>query len=353
MKAFLMLQDGTRFYGEAFGDVKNTVGEVVFSTAMSGYQANLCEPSFCGQIAVLTYPIIGDGGFENYDLDPNRVSVKGVVVKELCESPINWKNRCDIDNFFKKFGIVGIKDIDTRALTIKLREDGVMNGMICLEEPTQEQIDALNSYKIEKPVHHVTTKQVVKYDGKGGKKVAVLDFGVKQSIVDDLVARGHEVVVYPATTPASEILAGDPDGILLSNGPGDPKECLDIVENVKQLIGKKPIMGVCVGHNVLALAFGLDTYKLKVGHRGANQPVKNLQTGRTYILSQNHGYAVCEPSDDSVASVYFRNVNDGTVAGLEYKNAKAFSTAFCPYVLPGPMDTQYLYGKFEDMMEGK
>lgn len=352
MKAFLMLQDGTRFYGQAFGDVKNTVGEVVFSTSMSGYQANLCEPSFCGQIVVLTYPIIGDGGFENYDLDPSRVSVKGVVVKELCDSPINWKNRCDIDGFFKKFGIVGIKDIDTRALTIKIREEGVMNGMICIEEPTQEQIDALKSYKIEKPVHYVTTKQVVKYEG-AGKKIALLDFGVKQSIVDDLVARGHQVTVYPATTSADEILASDPDGILLSNGPGDPKECMDIVENVKQLIGKKPIMGVCVGHNILALANGLDTYKLKVGHRGSNQPVKNLETGRTYILSQNHGYAVCEPSDDSIASVYFRNVNDGSVAGLVYKNAKAFSTAFCPYVLPGPMDTQYLYDKFEDMMEGK
>ena len=180
MKAFLMLQDGTRFYGEAFGDVKNTVGEVVFSTSMSGYQANLCEPSFCGQIAVLTYPIIGDGGFENYDLDPNRVSVKGVVVKELCDSPINWKNRCDIDGFFKKFGIVGIKDIDTRALTIKIREEGVMNGMICIEEPTQEQIDALKAYKIEKPVHYVSTKEVKKYEGNG-KKVAVLDYFKKGS----------------------------------------------------------------------------------------------------------------------------------------------------------------------------
>jgi carbamoyl-phosphate synthase small subunit len=352
MKAFLMLEDGTRFYGEPFGDVQNTVGEVVFSTSMTGYQEGLTDPSFYGQILVLTYPLIGNVGFNNFDYESHRISVKGLVVKELCEAPSNWATKGSLDEFMKKFNIVGLKGVDTRALTLKIREESVMRGMICLQEPTAEQIEELKSYKIEKPVHRVTVKEKKKYDGqKSGKNIAVMDFGVKENMIRELHKRGHNLTIYPATTAAEEILADNPDGILLSNGPGDPKDNDDIIANIKKLIGKKPIMGICMGHQLLALANGLDSYKLKYGHRGANQPVKDLNTGRVYISSQNHGYAICEPKGSKDIEVTFRNVNDGTVVGLKYKKHKSFSVQFHPEACPGPMDTQFLFDDFERLME--
>lgn len=353
MKAFLMLEDGTRFYGEPFGDVQSTVGEVVFSTSMTGYQEGLTDPSFYGQILVLTYPLIGNVGFNNYDYESNRISVKGLVIKELCNVPSNWAKRGSLDEFMKKYNIVGLSGVDTRALTLKIREQSVMRGIICLDEPTEEQLASLKSYKIQNPVNSVSIKQKLRLDGDGkGKNIAVLDFGVKENMVRELHKRGHNLTLYPALTSAEEILADNPDGILLSNGPGDPKDNVEIIQNIKKLIGKKPIMGICMGHQLLALANGLDSYKLKYGHRGANQPVKDLQTGRVYISSQNHGYAICEPQSDDI-EITFRNVNDGTVEGLSYKNHPSFSVQFHPEACPGPMDTQFLFDKFEALMEGK
>ena len=354
MKAFLLLEDGTRFYGEPFGEIKGTIGEVVFSTSMTGYQEGLTDPSFYGQILVLTYPLVGNVGFNNYDYESNRISVKGLVIKELCDVPSNWAKRGSLDEFMKKYGIAGLQGVDTRALTLKIREESVMRGMICLDEPTEEQLEQLRSYKIEKPIYKVTIKEKMVLDGeKGGKKIAVMDFGIKENMVRELHGRGHTMTLYPAWTTAEEILADKPDGILLSNGPGDPKDNPDIIANIKKLIGKKPIMGICMGHQLLALANGMASYKLKYGHRGANQPVKDLETGRVYISSQNHGYVIREPEADSGIEVTFRNVNDGTIEGLSYKDHPSFSVQFHPEACPGPMDTQFLFDKFERMMEGK
>lgn len=353
MKAFLMLEDGSKFYGEPFGDFQNAIGEVVFSTSMTGYQEGLTDPSFFGQILVLTYPLIGNVGFNNFDYESNRISVKGLIIKELCDVPSNWAVKGNLDEFMKKFNIVGLKGVDTRALTLKIREGNVKRGIICVEEPTAEQLEKMKNYKIEKPVYKVSTKRPLFIDGKsGGKNIAVFDFGVKENMIRMLHNRGHNITIFPADTSAEEILQGNFDGVLLSNGPGDPKDNESIIENIKKLLNKKPIMGICMGHQLLALANGLDSFRLKFGHRGANQPVKDLEHNRVYITSQNHGYAICEPDENSNAVVTFRNVNDGTVEGLKYKDSPSFSVQFHPEACPGPMDTEYLFDDFERLMEG-
>ena len=347
MKAFLLLEDGTRFYGEPFGEIKGTIGEVVFSTSMTGYQEGLTDPSFYGQILVLTYPLVGNVGFNNYDYESNRISVKGLVIKELCDVPSNWAKRGSLDEFMKKYGIAGLQGVDTRALTLKIREESVMRGMICLDEPTEEQLEQLRSYKIEKPIYKVTIKEKMVLDGeKGGKKIAVMDFGIKENMVRELHGRGHTMTLYPAWTTAEEILADKPDGILLSNGPGDPKDNPDIIANIKKLIGKKPIMGICMGHQLLALANGMDSYKLKYGHRGANQPVRQVSTGKVFISSQNHGYEVVSDSLKGVGEVTFVNANDNTCEGVNYPGLHAFTVQFHPEACGGPHDANYLFDEF-------
>lgn len=343
--AILTLEDGTRFVGQSFGAQSDTPGEVVFNTGMTGYQEVLTDPSYCGQIVTMTYPLIGNYGVNDIDPESAKPQVNGFIVREVCEQPSNWRSEGGLDQYLKDNGIAGLSGIDTRALTRIIREKGTMRGIITQGEPTQEQLQAMKGYVCDMPVDKVTCPEQYAYcDGE--LKVAVLDFGLKRNIVRSLKKRGCAVTVFPARTSAQEILSGGFDGIMLTNGPGDPKENKEVIENVKQLIGKKPIFGICLGHQLLALAMGADTEKLKYGHRGANHPVKDLNKDRVYITSQNHGYTVIEETLPDGCAVSHRNWNDGTVEGIAYSNHDMFTVQFHPEASPGPEDTAYLFDEF-------
>ena len=343
--AILTLEDGTRFVGQSFGAQSDTPGEVVFNTGMTGYQEVLTDPSYCGQIVTMTYPLIGNYGVNDIDPESAKPQVNGFIVREVCEQPSNWRSEGGLDQYLKDNGIAGLSGIDTRALTRIIREKGTMRGIITQGEPTSEQLQAMKGYVCDMPVDKVTCPEQYAYCD-GDIKVAVLDFGLKRNIVRSLKKRGCAVTVFPARTRAQEILSGDFDGIMLTNGPGDPKENKEVIENVKQLIGKKPIFGICLGHQLLALAMGADTEKLKYGHRGANHPVKDLNKDRVYITSQNHGYTVIEETLPSGCAVSHRNWNDGTVEGIAYSDHDMFTVQFHPEASPGPEDTAYLFDEF-------
>lgn len=355
MKAFLILEDGTVFTGTSIGSAKSVISEIVFNTSMTGYLEVLTDPSYAGQAVVMTYPLIG-----NYGITPDMESKKpwpdGYIVRELSRMPSNFRCEGTIQDFLTKYDIPGIAGIDTRALTKILREKGTMNGMITTDEnyDLEQIIPQLKAYRTGNVVDKVTCdeKYVLKANGL---KVALLDLGAKNNIAHSLHKRGCEVTVYPAHTPAQEILEAQPDGIMLSNGPGDPKECSDIIKEIKKLYDSEvPIFAICLGHQLMALATGADTYKLKYGHRGGNHPVKDLQTGKVYISSQNHGYAVDADSlDPSVAVPAFTNVNDGTNEGLKYTGKNIFTVQFHPEACPGPQDSGYLFDVFIDMMGGQ
>lgn len=354
MKAFLILEDGTVFTGTSIGSAKEVISEIVFNTSMTGYLEVLTDPSYAGQAVVMTYPLIG-----NYGITPDMESEKpwpdGYIVRELSRLPSNFRCQGTIQDFLLKYDIPGIAGIDTRALTKILREKGTMNGMITTNEAfnVSEIIPKLKAYSTGKVVEKVTcSKKTV--TGKGSYKVALMDFGAKKNIAESLVKRGCEVTIYPAHTPADEILADQPDGIMLSNGPGDPKECRDIIEELKKLYASDiPIFAICLGHQLMALANGADTHKLKYGHRGGNHPVKDLADNRVYISSQNHGYVVdTENLDPSVAVPAFVNVNDGTNEGLKYTGKNIFTVQFHPEACPGPQDSSYLFDRFIEMMGG-
>ncbi|MCU6762606.1 Carbamoyl-phosphate synthase small chain [uncultured Roseburia sp.] len=354
MKAFLILEDGTVFTGTSIGSAKEVISEIVFNTSMTGYLEVLTDPSYAGQAVVMTYPLIG-----NYGITPDMESEKpwpdGYIVRELSRLPSNFRCQGTIQDFLLKYDIPGIAGIDTRALTKILREKGTMNGMITTNEAfnVSEIIPKLKVYSTGKVVEKVTcSKKTV--TGKGSYKVALMDFGAKKNIAESLVKRGCEVTIYPAHTPADEILADQPDGIMLSNGPGDPKECRGIVEELKKLYASDiPIFAICLGHQLMALANGADTHKLKYGHRGGNHPVKDLADNRVYISSQNHGYVVdTENLDPSVAVPAFVNVNDGTNEGLKYTGKNIFTVQFHPEACPGPQDSSYLFDRFIEMMGG-
>ena len=343
--AILTLEDGTRFVGQSFGAQSDITGEVVFNTGMTGYQEVLTDPSYCGQIVTMTYPLIGNYGVNDIDPESAKPQVNGFIVREVCEQPSNWRSEGGLDQYLKDNGIAGLSGIDTRALTRIIREKGTMRGIITQGEPTQEQLQAMKGYVCDMPVDKVTCPEQYAYcDGE--LKVAVLDFGLKRNIVRSLKKRGCAVTVFPARTSAQEILSGGFDGIMLTNGPGDPKENKEVIENVKQLIGKKPIFGICLGHQLLALAMGADTEKLKYGHRGANHPVKDLNKDRVYITSQNHGYTVIEETLPDGCAVSHRNWNDGTVEGIAYSDHDMFTVQFHPEASPGPEDTAYLFDEF-------
>lgn len=347
--AILTLEDGTRFEGQSFGASSDTPGEVVFNTGMTGYQEVLTDPSYCGQIVTMTYPLIGNYGVNDIDPESAGPQVSGFIVREVCSQPSNWRSEGGLDKYLKDHGIAGLAGIDTRALTRIIREKGTMRGIITQGEPTQEQLDAMRGFVCDMPVDQVTCPEKYAYcDGE--LKVAVLDFGLKRNIVRSLKKRGCAVTVFPARTSAEEILAGGFDGIMLTNGPGDPKENVQVIENVKKLIGKKPIFGICLGHQLLALAMGADTEKLKYGHRGANHPVKDLSKDRVYITSQNHGYTVIEETLPDGCLVSHRNWNDGTVEGIAYSGHDMFTVQFHPEASPGPEDTAYLFDEFISRM---
>ena len=354
MKAFLILEDGTVFTGTSIGSTRDMISEIVFNTSMTGYLEVLTDPSYAGQAVVMTYPLIG-----NYGITPDMESLKawpdGYIVRELSRMPSNFRCEGTIQDFLKKYDIPGIAGVDTRALTKILREKGTMNGMITTNEnyDLDEVISKLKNYKVEGVVSKVTCAEKYVLEGTG-KKVALLDLGAKKNIAKSLNDRGCEVTVYPADTTADEIIASNPDGIMLSNGPGDPAECTSIIKEIKKLYETDiPIFAICLGHQLMALATGGTTYKLKYGHRGGNHPVKDLQTGRVYISSQNHGYAVDGTSiDPKVAKEAFINVNDGTNEGLAYEGKNIFTVQFHPEACPGPQDSGYLFDRFMDMMKG-
>lgn len=354
MKAFLILEDGTVFTGTSIGSTREVISEIVFNTSMTGYLEVLTDPSYAGQAVVMTYPLIG-----NYGITPDMESRKpwpdGYIVRELSRTASNFRCQGTIQDFLKEHDIPGIAGIDTRALTKMLRDKGTMNGMITTKEDynVEEIIPRLKAYHTGREVDKVTCTEKSVLKGKG-KKVALLDLGAKNNIAQSLNKRGCEVTIYPAHTPAEEILAAKPDGIMLSNGPGDPKACEDIIQEIKKLYDSDvPIFAICLGHQLMALATGADTHKLKYGHRGGNHPVKDLETGRVYISSQNHGYVVdVDTLDPKVVQPAFVNVNDGTNEGLRYVNKNIFTVQFHPEACPGPQDSAYLFDRFINMMEG-
>lgn len=347
--AYLILEDGTIFTGELFGAKKDVMGEVVFNTGMTGYQEVLTDPSYHGQIVTMTYPLIGNYGVNEQDPESWKPQVRGFVVHELCDSPSNWKSSDKLDEYLAKNNITGIVGMDTRKLTRIIREKGTMRGMICSEMPNDKVLNDMKSYETVMPVDDVTCKEKYTIDGNG-PHIAVMDYGIKQNILRSLSKRGCKLTVFPARTSAEEVLACKPSGIFLSNGPGDPKENVEAIAQLQKMMGQKPIFGICLGHQLMALASGADTYKLKYGHRGCNHPVKDLGHERIYITSQNHGYAVNPDTVKDGFEVSHVNWNDGTVEGMRYKNIPAFSVQFHPEGAPGPEDTGYLFDEFLEMV---
>ncbi len=354
MKAFLILEDGTVFTGISIGSKKEIISEIVFNTSMTGYLEVLTDPSYAGQAVCMTYPLIGNYGICHEDQESLRPWPDGYIVRELSRMPSNFRSEDTIQNFLKQYDIPGIAGIDTRALTKLLREKGTMNGMITTDAAykLEEIIPRLKAYNTGKVVERVTCEEKTVLKGKG-PKVALMDFGAKDNIAKSLNERGCEVTIYPAFTKAEEILETNPDGIMLSNGPGDPKECTSIIEEIKKLYNSEvPIFAICLGHQLMALATGADTKKMKYGHRGGNHPVKDLETGRVYISSQNHGYVVdIDTLNPEIAVPAFINVNDKTNEGLKYTRKNIFTVQFHPEACPGPQDSGYLFDRFLKMME--
>ncbi len=355
MKAFLILEDGHVFEGTSIGAVREVISEIVFNTSMTGYLEVLTDPSYAGQAVVMTYPLIGNYGICFDDMESRKPWPDGYIVRELSRMPSNFRCEGTIQDFLEKHDIPGIAGVDTRALTKLLREGGTMNGMITTDEQycLEEVIPKLKSYAVGSVVDKVTCSEKKVLEGNG-YKVALLDLGAKDNIANSLHERGCQVTIYPAYTTAEEILAAHPDGIMLSNGPGDPKSCKKIIPEIKKLYDSDvPIFAICLGHQLMALALGADTHKLKYGHRGGNHPVKDLETGKVYISSQNHGYvADTQNLDARIAVPAFINVNDGTNEGLSYTGKPIFTVQFHPEACPGPRDSAFLFDRFLDMMGG-
>ncbi len=361
IKAMLVLEDGTVFRGAGLGAKREALGEIVFNTSMTGYVESLTDPSYNGQILMFTYPLIG-----NYKVHPDwfesdRIWVKGLVLRELCEEPSHWKGTKKLEEFLEEFKIPGIMSVDTRALTIKVRKYGTMKcGMVTYEgkEPhVEELLEKVRKHPdiSEQDLVGETTRKEINRFGNGGKlKIVLIDCGVKRSILRSLVKRGLSVIAVPATMDVSQIEALEPDGIVISNGPGDPAVLTHLHKTVGQLMEKYPIMGICLGNQILALAAGTKTFKLKFGHRGTNQPVKDLQTGKVHITAQNHGFAIdAESLQGTGFKVTKINCNDGTVEGIDHEELPVFSVQYHPEGSPGPQDNQYLFDRFVEMLKNK
>lgn len=353
MKRFLILEDGTVFSGEAFGADGEVIAEIVFNTSMTGCIEMLTDQSYFGQGIVQTFPLAGNYGIISEDAEGERTGASAFIVREYCETPSNFRCEETIDHYLKRNNIVGIYGIDTRALTQILRTRGTMNGMLA-DHPANADLERIRKYKIERAVESVSTQSVRQFPAENGQyNVVMLDFGVKSNIIRALHARNCNVTMVPWNTSKADILALKPDGIFLTNGPGDPQDNPQVIETLRSLIPEKiPTMGICLGHQLLALANGFTTEKLKFGHRGANHPVLSAKTGKTYISSQNHGYAVVGSSvNPEVAQELFVHLNDGTNEGLLYKNAPAFSVQFHPEACGGPQDTNELFDMFIGSMK--
>ena len=349
-KGYLILQDGQVFEGVRFGAETDTVGELVFTTGMCGYVETLTDPSYAGQIVMQTYPLIGNYGIIREDFE-GACCVKGYVVREYCDTPSNFRTDCDLDTYLKEQGVPGLCGVDTRELTRIIREHGVMNAAICDEIPAD--LTPIETYAVTGVVEAVSCKEPSVHPAEGEERfrVSLLDYGAKRNIVRELQKRGCTVTVLPASTSAEEILTADPDGVMLSNGPGDPAENVYQIEQIRKLLGKVPMFGICLGHQLTALAAGGSTYKLKYGHRGVNQPVRDVEGVRTYITSQNHGYAV-DSDTVKLGKARFANANDGTCEGIDYPELKAFTVQFHPEACTGPKDTSFLFDRFVELMKG-
>ena len=352
MSAYLVLSNGAVFEGRRVGAPVNRIGELVFTTGTEGYIETLTDPSYYGQIVTQTFPLIGNYGIIEEDFE-GESALFGYVCRELCDTPSNFRSQYTVEEYLRSKGIPGIVGVDTRQITRITREEGVMNAMICDEVPAD--LTALRAYSVRDAVASVTGAAPAVYPAEGAarRRVTLIDYGVKRNIVRSLCRRGCEVRVVPAHTSAEDILADDPDGIMLSNGPGDPKENTFAIAQLKKLIGQKPLFGICLGHQLTALALGGDTVKLKYGHRGGNQPVRELATGRTWITSQNHGYAVVADSLRGVGEEAYVNANDGSCEGMRYPGLNCMTVQFHPEASCGPRDTGVLFDRFFAMMNGK
>lgn len=345
MKGQLILENGARFSGELFGDVKDIVGEVVFTTGMTGYQETLTDPSFAGQIVTMTFPLIGNYGINLEDMEAKHTNLKAFVVREKCSHPSNFRNEMNLDDFLKEQGVVGLEGVDTRALTRIIRDSGVMKGVIMKGEPSEAKIASLmDTMDNSHVIMDTTTEQIYTLNEEGKTHIAFIDMGAKDGILRDLVKRGCKITVFPANIPSALIEDVSPDMVFISNGPGDPLDAPNTVDTIKALIGKYPICGICMGHQIIGLALGCKTKKLKFGHHGGNHPVKDLTTGKVYITSQNHNYIVSDYPDEVEET--FINVNDGTCEGIRHKLLPIQSVQFHPEASPGPLDTGWLFDRF-------
>ncbi|MBO9130238.1 carbamoyl phosphate synthase small subunit [Bacillus sp. 165] len=353
MKRQLILEDGTVLVGEAFGGENEKTGEVVFNTGMTGYQEILSDPSYCGQIVTLTYPLIGNYGINRDDFESINPSIHGFIVKELCDHPSNFRNEQTLDQFFKERNIPGLSGIDTRKLTRIIRQHGTLKGRLCgMDVDVDKVVEELRATVLfTDHVKRVSTSDAYPSPGRG-YRVVVVDFGMKHGILRELNNRNCDVIVVPYNTTAEEILRLKPDGIMLTNGPGDPKDVPEAIEMIKGIVGKIPLFGICLGHQLFALASGANTVKLKFGHRGSNHPVKHLKTGKVAITSQNHGYTVEAASiENTPLEITHIALNDGTVEGLKHKDAPAFTVQYHPEASPGPEDANVLFEDFMNMIE--
>jgi len=358
MKAALVLETGKVLMGESYGATGEAFGEVVFNTGMTGYQEVLTDPSYAGQMVCMTYPLIGNYGINGIDNQSEKAQVQGFIVKEAARNPSHWQMEKNLSRTLAQAGIVGIKGIDTRALTRIIREHGVLRGVITTEiEHLSELIPRVKAWLVPVDVvASVSTPERYSLPAtqieKGSFHVVVIDFGIKKNILHAMQANGFHLTVVPHTTSVEQILDLQPDGVFLSNGPGDPKSVEVGIETIQGLLGKRPIFGICLGHQLLSLALGGDTYKMKFGHRGGNQPVQDLHSKRVTITSQNHGYAIAEESlDQTPLYVTHRNLNDQSVEGVKHRDLPVFSVQYHPEAGPGPSESLYLFDEFAQLMQ--
>ena len=360
MNAYLLLANGMVFAGRSVGAEGVTVGEVVFATGMVGFQETLTDPSYYGQIITQTYPLIGNYGMNKDDMESDKIWARGYIVREACQTPSNWRCEETLDSFLKKNNTIGIEGIDTRHLTRIIRESGVMNGAILTtfdpadpanKAETDKLLEEIRAYAVTDAVKSVTCAEPEVYNEKGETHIVLMHYGCKRNIIRCLVKRGCKVTVMPAFATAEEVAALDPDGIMLSNGPGDPTDNVAQIAEIARLFGRIPMFGICLGHQLMALAQGGSTVKLKYGHRGVNQPARDVCGTRTFLTSQNHGYAVV-PESVKTGVIRYVNANDGTCEGIDYPDLQAFSVQFHPEACSGPHDTAFLFDRFCDLMGG-